>query len=137
MTLPALDLYWLAMQSWELDEFKQAAVHLLSNCQFMPTPYDFEQLRKAGRPSAAEAWAKVLDLVRHSNYANGSGDALIDRAVSACGGYRLVGQQSDDSLPFMERRFAEHFETLQDAEHTRSAVPSITAQQYLKQLVKK
>lgn len=131
LTPDGLDLYWRAMRDWPLDEFKAAASHLATSCEFMPNPYHFAQLRKAGRPTAGEAWAKVVALVRRSDYANGSGDPLTDRAVAACGGFRLIGQQTDDGLPFIERRFVEHFEAMQDATVVREALPSVTAPKWL------
>ena len=124
LTTEALDMFWAAMSSWTIEDFRAAANHLAANCEFMPNPYHFNQLRKAAKPTAGEAWAKVLDAVRHSTYANGI-DPLIDRAVRAIGGYRAVGMTTDDGLPFMERRFAEHFETIEDAESTRESVPQI------------
>ena len=64
LSTPALELYWTAMQAWDLQDFRAAANHLLKTCEFMPTPKDFEDLRKAGRMKAGEAWAFVLDRVR-------------------------------------------------------------------------
>lgn len=119
-----LDAYWLALKSWSLQDFEQAAGRLTATSKFMPRPADFNELREAGRETAGEAWALVLDAVRHSGYSAGISQ-LIDRAVQACGGYRAIGQTTDDGLPFIERRFAEHFKTMQDAEDAREAVPQI------------
>jgi hypothetical protein len=128
LSAPALELYWNAMQHWTMQDFQQAANHLVRTCEFMPTPRDFESLRKAGRITAGEAWAMVLAAVRRSDYDHGI-SPLIDRVVGACGGYRLIGQTEVNQTQFIERRFAEHFEVIQDADDTRAAVPQIARTQ--------
>jgi hypothetical protein len=135
LSAPALELYWRSLQHWDLPDFRLAAEQLLRTCEFMPLPKDFEALRKAGRPTAGEAWAEVLQYVRTSyspnfpNRLNGSAgilsDPLVDRAVNAVGGYRAIAMSDTDSTQFLERRFCEHFESIQDSEDVREAVPSI------------
>lgn len=56
LTAEALEMWWGSMRHWQLAPFKTAATQLLRTCQFMPTPYDFEQLALAEWPTAAEAW---------------------------------------------------------------------------------
>lgn len=135
LSAPALELFWHSMQSWEIEDFRQAANQLIRTCDFMPTPKDFEALRKAGRPTAGEAWAEVLNYVR-TRYSpnfparlNGSSgllsDPLVDRAVNAIGGYRALANSDTDATQFLERRFVEHFESIQDSEDIRQAVPEI------------
>jgi hypothetical protein len=121
LSAPAIELYWNAMQPWSIEEFQGAANVLIRRCEFMPTPKDFEDLRRAELPTAGEAWARVLAAVRSSSYAEGV-DPQIDRAVAACGGYRAIGQLTDDGLPFMERRFSEHYESMSDATEVREAL---------------
>ena len=131
LSAPALELYWRCLQHWPLDAFRAAAEQLVLTCKFMPEPKDFEDLRKAGRPTAPEAWERAR---RASGTAiqcgqvthNGScGDELIDRAVRGIGGYGVIAMTDTDKLPFLERRFAEHYATIQDADDTREAVPQI------------
>lgn len=124
----ALELYWRAMQDWPIDEFRAAASYLLKTSEFMPTPADFERLRKASRPTAGEAWLRVLDNVRSSDYRRGQTcGGVIDRAVAALGGYHVVGHCEIDKIGFLERRFAEHYDAMQDVDDTRAAVPQIAA----------
>lgn len=128
----ALEVWWLAMSDWTLDEFKQAAGHLARAIEFMPSPFHFEQLRKAGRLTCGEAWeaarkacgsAIQCGQVTH----NGScGDPLIDRAVQAIGGYGVIAMCDRDKLTFLERRFAEHYESIQGADDIRVALPQVT-----------
>lgn len=132
---PLLDAYWLALRSWPLADFEAACGQLMQTATFMPRPVDFANLRKAGRPTAGEAWAAVLKYVRTSyspnglNYLNGSSgmlsDPLVDRAVNAIGGYRAIAASSTDSTHFLERRFCEHFGAIQESEEIREAVPQI------------
>lgn len=133
----SLDLWWACMVAWSIDDFKAAAAHLLTKCEFMPTPKDFEDLRKAGRPSAGEAWAKVLEHVRRGWYRYTDGgvghydrevppnDPLIDSAVAAIGGYRAIAIHQESTLHFLERRFAEHYDSIQDSQEVREALPQI------------
>jgi hypothetical protein len=137
LTTDILDLWWTCMKSWEIGDFKAAAAHLLTKCEFMPQPKDFEDLRKAGRPSAGEAWAKVLDHVRKGWYRYTDGgvgryerelapnEALINSAVEAIGGYRAIAIHQESTLHFLERRFCEHYESIQDREEVRTALPGI------------
>jgi hypothetical protein len=124
---PAIELYWRSLQHWPLDAFRAAAEQLVRTCDFMPGPKDFEDLRKAGRATHGEAWAQVLSVVRAGAY-NRRGiiiSELVDHAVAAIGGYNAIGMSDTDKTHFLEKRFAEAFEQLQDAEDTREAVPQI------------
>jgi len=121
-----LDAYWLALGKWSMSEFESAAAHLMQTSKFMPRPADFHELRKAGRPTAGEAFAKAIDHAASSAYRNGPlGEPLIDRCVRAIGGYIAIAMCEEDKLHFLGKRFAEHFETMQDAEDVREAVPTI------------
>lgn len=131
LSAPAMELYWRSLQHWPLADFLAAAEHLIRTCEFMPMPKDFEDLRKAGKPTAGEAWATAVANCGscHSalGYTSGGtcGDPFIDRVVRAIGGYRAIALCDSEKLHFLERRFSEHFETMQDAEDTRDAVPEI------------
>lgn len=130
---PLLDAYWLALRAWTLQEFEQAAAHLMANSKWMPRPADFTALRRAGRKTPGEAWA----LAKHSwstggrNVVTGeisgatSGDELVDQAVRMIGGYSVIARSTDEQLGYLERRFCEHYESLQDVTETREAVPQI------------
>ena len=133
LSAPALELYWRAMQHWSIEDFKAAADQLLRTCEWMPGPKEFEDLRKAGRPTAAEAWIQAR-AAAGSCYVGGAigygpggtcDNPLIDRAVRALGGYRAIALCHTDKLHYLERRFAEHYASLQDAEDVRQAVPQI------------
>lgn len=147
LTPEAYEVWWLAMQDWPLAEFRDAAAHLAKSVEFMPSPFHFEQLRKAGRPTAGEAWAKVLHYVRTGFYkwdypnqlqqrtdVSAINDPLIERVVNALGGYKAIAFTDSDKIHFMERRFSEHFEAMQDATEVREALPELTAPESLKRL---
>lgn len=128
---PLLDAYWLALRNWSLEEFIEAAAHLMGNSEFMPRPAAFNELRKAGRPTSGEAWARAVmncgSCHSSQGYTNGGscGDPFIDRVVRAIGGYKTIAMSDSDKLHFLERRFAEHFETMQEAADIRGDVPMI------------
>lgn len=127
LSAPALELYWRSMRCWSLEEFHAAAEQLIRSSEFMPMPKDFEDLRKAGRMTAGEAFAAAMVVARECsrNRASTSGDPRIDAAAAACGGYFAMGQQETEKLGFLENRFTEHFESINDAEDVREAVPQL------------
>lgn len=140
LTPEAYEVWWLAMQEWPLDDFREAAAHLAKNVEFMPSPFHFEQLRKAGRRTVGEAWSKAVASCGSSwtpqGYRGGtSGDELIDNAVRSIGGYAAIAQCDQDKLHFLERRFCEHYESLQDANEVREALPQLTAPEALRNLL--
>lgn len=119
LSSPALKLYFRALESWDLREFKQAAEHLLRTCEFMPTPKDFEDLRKAGEPTAAEAWT----LAMQGDYPAGG---VIDRLVTSLGGHRaLMMANIERDLPHMQRRFIQAYDELSERESVREQLPQI------------
>jgi len=115
-----LDAYWLALIDWPLADFERAAGKLMATSKFMPRPADFTELRNSDRPTSGEAWSRVLAAVRTSTYP--IGDPLVDAVAGACGGYRAIGQCTDEGLPFMERRFAEHFDAMSQRIEGRQAM---------------
>jgi hypothetical protein len=127
LTSAGVKLYWNCLQHLTLLEFTEMATHLTRTCAFMPTPYDFEKLRLSGRATPGEAWSRVLGWTASGSYrdCNSIGDALIDRAVAALGGYRSIAMHDISTLHFAERRFVEHYEAIQDADYVREALPSI------------
>jgi hypothetical protein len=124
ITRESLDVWWLSLADWPLAEFRAAAAHLARSVEFMPSPFHFEQLRKAGRPTAGEAWARAVASARRGG---GTDDPLIERAIAAMGGWIVVRMSDEDKLHFLERRFSEHYESIQDADDTREAVPSLAS----------
>lgn len=122
---PLLDAYWLALRDWSLDDFERAAGHLLATSPFMPRPAAFRALRDAGRLTAGEAFAIAL---KHAagGYRYGSTIPPVERAVAALGGWAVLARATEDSVPFLERRFAEHYAELEDRVEAREAVPQIT-----------
>lgn len=127
LSLPAVELYWFAMQDWNLTDFRVAAGRLLKTCEFMPTPKDFEDLRQAGRMTAGEAWDIAVKHCSSSEYRKGpTGIALVDQCARILGGYAAIASQEVDRLQWLEKRFCEHYETIQESTETREALPQVT-----------
>lgn len=125
---PLLDAYWLALRDWSLADFEAAAGHLMATSEFMPRPAAFSALRKAARPSPVEAW----DLARRSlqwtvnGYVEAPGiDPLVAKALRSIGGANALAMCDEDKLHFLERRFVQVYESLQDSNDTRQALPQI------------
>jgi len=132
LSLPAVEMYWHAMQDWELEDFKAAAAHLLKTAEFMPVPKDFEDLRRAGRLTAGEAWDHAVSWAASSQYRRGPmGTEIIDQCVRMIGGYAAIAMCDEEKLHFLERRFVEHYETLEDSMAVREALPSIAKPDWL------
>lgn len=126
LTTEAYELWWRAMKNWPIDDFKDAASYLLNNCQFMPSPHDFEQLRKKGETSAHEAWSMAL---RHAagGWRHGLlGDVLIDRVVATLGGYSVIALTHKEKLGFLEHRFLDAYNDFSDTTVVREALPDLT-----------
>lgn len=128
----ALKVWELAMRDWPIDEFREAAAHLARSVEFMPSPFHFEQLRKAGRPTAGEAWATVLEYARAGADPSSVLEPAAVGALRAIGGIRAVMMSETDKTHFLEKRFAEHFATKQDADDVREAVPQIAGSTHSK-----
>ena len=126
ITKEAYELWWQCMKDWPIGDFKEAAGFLLKNCQFMPAPYDFEQLRKKGELSASEAWAKAMQHAEGAWRQGVLGDALTDRVVAMLGGYSVVAFTNMDKLGFLERRFKDAYADLKDTDGVREALPDLT-----------
>lgn len=133
LSAPALELYWRALQHWTLEELRAAAEQLVRTCEFMPTPKDFEDLRRAAFPTAAEAWiaarrnAGSAIVCGQVTRGRSCGDPLIDQAVEAIGGYGAIAMCDVDKLTFLERRFTQAYTELQDVHETREAVPLLAS----------
>lgn len=123
--------WWNAMRgSWTLEDFRNACHKLAQDCEFMPNPYHFAQLRKAGGETAGEAFARARQIVRRlyqrEMASHQSGDPKLDAAIRACGGYEALAMCTTENIGFFERRFAEHYESITDAEAVRGALPNLT-----------
>lgn len=126
LTAESLDIWWSAMRDWQLSDFRAAAAHLVRTIEFFPSPYHFEQLRRVGGQTAAEAWAQVLQNVRRGEYRTGvTVGGRADRVVRAMGGYHVLGMCNSAEIHFRERRFAEIWEQLGEAEEVRAALPNL------------
>lgn len=123
LTAEALDLWCAAMSEWSIDDFKAAASHLVKSHEWMPTPYHFEQLRRAGEPTAHEAWENVLG---NCSLLPGSREA---RAAAMVGGqYAIRMANVEKDLPFIAKRFREIYDELQDVDSSRRALPHFGGQ---------
>lgn len=134
LSAPALELYWRSMQDWHLPDFQAAAERLLKTSEFMPTPKHFEDLRKAGRATPGEAWIQARGYIAWGLHAFTLQDGcppLIARAIRAIGGPNVIGMCDEDKLTFLERRFVEHYESMQDSEEVRQALPQIAKPDWL------
>jgi hypothetical protein len=114
LSAPALELYWNSMQDWPMDDFRRAATVLIRTAEFMPTPKDFNDLRKAAKPSAAEKW-----------FTKGiSPDPIANQAMKIATQGRYVGHIPLDQLQWVQKRFIEAYDEIQDSAEARAALPA-------------
>ena len=114
LTKEAVEMWWGAMRHWQIEAFKIAAEQLLRTCQFMPTPYDFEQLALAEWPTAAEAWL---------GYDGDDQDVLqiIDQCEAMVFGDLRRGLVQNDEMPWRQKRWIEAYNEMIEARKTRCA----------------
>jgi len=125
LTAEAIDLWWATMRGWSLADFKAGAEQLLRSCQFMPTPYDFAQLRKASAMTAGEAWEQAIAACGGWRNGTAAVDPLTDRVVRMVGGYERLAMEPLDTQHFTRNKFIELYDELAETETTRKAVPQI------------
>jgi hypothetical protein len=125
LTDEALDLWWSSMRDWSLADFKKAAAHLIKSCEFMPSPFQFEQLRKSGDFQPSEAWSIALRACVNWKDASRLPAGRIARAASCVGGFRAIAMTELKELTWIQKRFMEAYAELSDVESVREALPSI------------
>ena len=124
------ELYWGALANWTLEEFRSAANILFKQCDWMPTPKDFEDLRRSATERAGvDAWDMARRAAR-SAIALGrvredvtSGDVLVDRAVATIGGYGSIALCETAWLHALERRFLQAYIEVREVAEIRAALP--------------
>lgn len=115
LSAPALELYWNSMQDWSIEDFRSAANTLIKSCEYMPTPKEFNDLRKALKPSGATAW-----------FTKGtSPDPLANKAMQIAAQGRYVGHIPIDELQWVQKRFIEVYEELLDKDEAQVALPHL------------
>lgn len=136
---PLLDAYWVALRSWELPDFEAGCAHLMANATFMPRPAEFTALRKAGRETAGEVFAGIRQYLKYTP--NGytlqpDTPRVIESAIRAMGGPNAYAMCDEEKLPFLERRFCEHYEQISSHDETRNSVPQIAYKDEILQITR-
>lgn len=126
LTTQSIDLYWQCLhREWTIEEFRAAAEHLAKAFQWMPNPYHFEQLRRAGELTAGEAWELVLSGARLRP------GSRAERAARIVGGqWHIRHANVERDLPHIQRRFLEAYAELTDVDEVRARLPEIVAPEY-------
>lgn len=125
LTPAALELWWASMRDWPIGEFVAAAEHLACSIEFMPSPFHFAQLRKAGQLTPDEAWRMALERCLAWRTPRDTQDA-VDESAAAIGGYRGIALADiETALPHVQRRFLEAYEKIAAASEVRAALPTI------------
>jgi hypothetical protein len=120
-----LDVYWITLREWPMKDFEAAVGHLMANAKYMPRPAEFTALRKASQPTPAEAWALVMERCKDWRKPIAAPD-LIDQCVAGIGGYRSIAMADiERDLQHVQRRFAEAYQALDQAQSVRLALPGV------------
>lgn len=126
LTAEAFEIWWLAMQDWSIDDFRQAAGYVAKHAPWLD-PHEFEKVRKRAAPSEHEAWIVAVEHAsgawRHSSTC---GDLQIDAVVQSIGGYHTLAMCDGDKLGFLERRFLETYRDFADGQAVRQALPNLS-----------
>ncbi len=111
----AMDVWWNALQQFELDTLRQAfSMHCVNpdTGQFCPRPADVvRMLGGTTKDSAIAAWNKVQAAVSAAGAYRSVcfDDQIINRVLSDMGGWPQHCQKSEDELPFVERNFCDRY----------------------------
>jgi hypothetical protein len=126
LTPESLDLWWITMVDWSLDEFRAAASHLARTVEFFPNPFHFDQLRRtAAEQTAGDAWAQVLAKVRTMSPRESATVApRIDAVVRQMGGYGHLACMTQEDIPHRARRFAELWVECGEVEEAQRVLPT-------------
>lgn len=77
---------------------------------------------------AALVLGPSLAHVRGGAYRNGPHpNPAIERAVAALGGWRVLAMADDEAVRYIERRFTEHYDSIEEAQATRERLPELAA----------
>jgi hypothetical protein len=106
-----IDLYWSALQQFDLSAVRQAFDRHVKSPdagQYMPKPADLiRMLGGTSQDTAMQAWAKVERAVRrvggHESVV--FDDAIIHRCVEDIGGWIKLCATTEEDLPFRARDF--------------------------------
>lgn len=111
MSKPWVELYWAALQRFDLTEVKralQAHVNHPDTGQYMPKPADVARfLQGDSRTQALQAWSRVLNATREvGSYTSVIfDDPLIHAVIRDMGGWVTLCQMREKELPFREQNF--------------------------------
>jgi hypothetical protein len=128
ISTPLLDAYWVSLRDWELADFESACGHLMAHATFMPRPAEFTALRQAGRETAGEIFAGIRRYIEYSPYGYtlaANTPRAVAAAIRAMGGADAYAMCDVDKLPFLEKRFCQHYEEIIEHEETREELPKI------------
>lgn len=124
LTKESYEIWWSAMRGWDLSDFRAAASHLASTVEFMPSPYQFNQLKKAEEFTDGEAWAIALRACRDWRNPDKLPTGRIAAAIRSIGGWKsLAMADSEKDNPHLERRFKKAYEEIGEVEAIRVALP--------------
>lgn len=121
----SIDIWFAAMADWSIEDFKSAATHLAKSVEFMPSPFHFEQLRRAGEMTANEAWAVALQASKNWRNAVAFPSDRIGRAAQCVGGLREIAFTDQAELHWLRKRFMDAFDELVDVDRVRGELPQI------------
>lgn len=125
LTKEAYEMWWASMVDWSIEEFRATAGYLLKNREFMPSPYDFEQVRQLEDSTAQEAWSEVIAYCAGGYRQGDMGNNRIDAVVAALGGYQTIALMPTDQLGFVQRRFVDMYDNFRQSDATRKELPHL------------
>lgn len=115
MSKPLMELYWAALQGFDLSAVKQALqahVNHPDTGQYMPKPADVVRfLQGDSRTQALQAWSQVLRAIREiGSYRSVIfEDPVVHAVIQDMGGWISLCQVLDKDLPFRERDFTARY----------------------------
>lgn len=122
-----LDGWWLALQDLSIAQVDDAAVSLLRESRYPPTPADIRSAANVTIASqASAAWAMVIDAIRKygSTYAPHFADTRAAEAARRMGGWpHLCSLSADELHSFRAKDFKDIYATLHAAPPDNGPMP--------------
>jgi hypothetical protein len=112
---PMLAMYFIAMQSISIDDFRQAAnLHVIDTDQgqFFPKPADILRNVHGNKGTRAEqAWTKVDKAIKHVGPYQSVvfDDALIHAVINDMGGWIGLCNSDEEEYPFKHNEFVKRY----------------------------
>ena len=117
-------MYWEVLVNYSDDEVKFMFNQAIANCKFFPKPSELIQFVKTQKQeqkqlekiNSLEAWGMVMSGLEYGRIPS---DDKIQEVIHRLGGWDYLKGKTYDDLHWLEKRFIEHYEQIEESEKYR------------------